>query len=264
MFHNVNVSRSGSPIKELFIANSSADITSGDSRLYNIGVFQCATTGMQSNRAILGELWIEYDISLKKPRLLPGVVTDDEGTFDQFQIYGGAAGQPNVVPATPFGTNTQTLILPASGSTLGGRLSGGIVVIADQLQNFVIPVLSGTTGYLKPTGETQNSVANSYYFPPGISAGNYLVCYSSLYAVAGTVTSVVIGTINCAHSVNQPSLNLDTVGLIANVSAGAVASLMFSVFVTVTAANAAINFVPTGTATGPTYADVFVMRLPNG
>lgn len=195
--------------------------------------------------------------------MLPGVIANIDGTIDHFQLNSAVdvVNQAGILPATPFGTATGALILPTANSTLGGRLSGGVVPTANQLQDFTIPVLTGNIGQLLPTGATQSSVANTYYFPKGVSTGNYLLSYSATYDVAGTVTSISSTGINSIYTVGSPSYNYNAFGSFANVGT-ATPAFMFNVNVTVTAADAYVTFANVGTATTPLSVDLYVFRLP--
>lgn len=53
MWHKVNCTRAGTPIKELY-CRPGALPANADQRLYDLGTFQVATGGMQSNQALIG------------------------------------------------------------------------------------------------------------------------------------------------------------------------------------------------------------------
>lgn len=54
MYHHVNCSRNNSPVKELYTRTQSSFSSTADRRLYDLGTFQIATTGMQSTQALIG------------------------------------------------------------------------------------------------------------------------------------------------------------------------------------------------------------------
>jgi len=92
-----------------------------DPRLYDIGLFQIATEGMQINGGIVGELWVEYDVVLKKARS-PAVTSgggDDpvpENSFIHVTEY-------------PYGTSSLSagFFGNAGGQILAGALSGASI-----------------------------------------------------------------------------------------------------------------------------------------
>lgn len=198
---------------------------------------------------------------MKKPRLIPGLRTDIDGVFDQFKVYGTnlANNATNVLPATGFGTDTDALRLPTPQSSLGGRLSPGIVPEADQMQNFKIPVLSGGV----PTGETQDSLANTYYFPQGISAGTYQLVYVARYTNGGTFGTAGLVPVNCILD-QAPGFNNNTSSTFNNGTAATVTQIISIANVEVTSANAYLTYAFVGAATVPISADLYVTRLPLG
>lgn len=257
MLHAVETKKSKTAIDHLFV-RTGAIPTGADARLYDLGSFQIAASGMQTSGFAIGELWVTYEIEFQKPRLLPGVDEPHlDGNVDHFNLTSNTA----VLPATPFGTDTGSLQLPSTGSTLGGRISRGIVTAANQLPNFQIPVLTGTAGSQTPTGAVQSSVANTYYFPQGVSSGRWMLQYTSLYGTQGTMTSATPTYINCAA---LTILNAGALGHQGNVSSGNTVANMVTIFVTVTAAYAAVSLTQVGGMSVPTYADLIVTELPFG
>lgn len=67
--HPVECARGQNPLNELYVRTGQPP-TGADIRLYDLGVFQIATQGMQAANINIGELWCSYEIELLKP-LLP-------------------------------------------------------------------------------------------------------------------------------------------------------------------------------------------------
>lgn len=65
LLHAVECDPSQRPAKVMYIR--SGPVSSGDLRLYDLGVFGFATQNQQSNAAGLGLLWVSYDVVLRKP-----------------------------------------------------------------------------------------------------------------------------------------------------------------------------------------------------
>jgi len=145
--------------------------------------------------------------------------------------------------------------------------TGGIVPAASlatqpspTLQNFNggVPVLTAAPGFL-PTGALGPSAANTYYFPPGVSGGNYMVTYNALWGVTGIPAALAITTIN---SVALNLFNNDTVNGQGNQSSANSLSTNTVFFITVTKANSSFTLIGSAGATTPTWADLIVTQLP--
>lgn len=74
--------------------NSSSSAVSQDARLYDMGKFQLATAGLPGTTgAVLGELWVSYDISLYKPEIVDTVLSSrvvNGGTTSAAAMFGSA------------------------------------------------------------------------------------------------------------------------------------------------------------------------------
>jgi len=127
MLHPVECAPGANPTKTLYIRTGAA---TGDLRLYDIGLFEYATQGMQSVYSV-GELWVSYDVILKKPRISPvatlGTVPQYAllqafplNTADATHIWGTTGLIPSVnstmtVPFTVGATTTGSLYLTNPG-----------------------------------------------------------------------------------------------------------------------------------------------------
>jgi len=69
ILHPVECERSQTPTDPLYVRLPTGLAIPGDSRLYDLGTFQLATQGMQTDGEVIGELWISYDIVFYKPVL---------------------------------------------------------------------------------------------------------------------------------------------------------------------------------------------------
>lgn len=265
--HPVECSKSQNPLGTFFV-RTTANPAGTDLRFYDLGLFQIASQGMQSNQTLIGELWVSYEIELRKPRILTGQPLGNEPAVDHFSLGAGAnqtglaTDLSTALPATPFGTNITNLMKPSPKSNLGGRLSGGIVPLASQT-DFFIPVLDGTG---TPTGANGASTANTYYFPPGISSGLYMMVYTALWGVAGAAANmapvVTNGTGVAAATV--AGFNNDTLSIQNNLAATTTTTTESTFFVQVTARNCKVVMTGTAGATTPTYVDWYVCLMPVG
>lgn len=269
MNHYVECAKSQTPVKELY-TRSGAVPAGADARLYDLGLFQIATAGQQTNGGQLGELWVSYTIELLKPRILPGTGGNfqSSGVTDHFQIYNLSVLTPGVLPATPFGTS-QTPLYPTSQSTLGGIVCGGICPAANFApqpeptgSNFVggIPQLNASG---QPTGVLGSSTANTYYFPPGITQGIYQLTYLADYSITGggvtssaTLTNLINANLIAAAGVADSQFTFNNV-FSSNLNYGISQTFFFNV----TAANASIELSFTATMNTPIFAEFFVSYI---
>lgn len=66
----IECDKSQNPFKVQYIRNG--DVTTGDLRMYDLCNFQIASVGSQQ-ASVVGELWLSYDIILRKPQLSSGL-----------------------------------------------------------------------------------------------------------------------------------------------------------------------------------------------
>lgn len=279
MLHGVECSPKHNTQRSYFVRTQSVP-TGQDIRLYDLGAFQIATVGMQSNGAACGELWISYEIELRKPRIQVGVAGDDDGNsnFDHIQVLTATNGTA-ITPAAPFGTSTTIPLYPTSQSTLGGMAAGGQVTAASfapqQLSptknNFAggVAVLTGATQVADPgsqtlsvpTGTLGAAFANTYYFPPGVSGGNFMLQYDAVYGTGGASWTPVFSFTNCGAAA---LLSTNTVAHVANTSSVVSTTAMTTCFIKIFGPNASVTITgSTGAYANPTYADLYVVQIPN-
>jgi hypothetical protein len=268
IIHAVECSKKQNPMGSYFVRTQAVPSTQ-DQRLYDIGVFQIASQGMQGSAAVaIGEIWVSYEIELRKPRIPVGVAGDDDGNsnFDHIAIFNANVATTGVTPATPFGNSTTVPLYPSSGSTLGGVATGGAATAASFAYQPNSPTKNNFQGGIPvlvagvPLGTLGPAAANTYYFPPGVSTGNFFVSYTAVYGTGGANWTPVFTAINC-KALNLMDAN--TLTGQANNSATTSTSAIFQFSITVTAANASFTFPgSTGAYANPTWADLFVVQIP--
>jgi len=112
MIHGIECLRAQTPVSELYIR--AFDVPSGrDIRLYDLGRFSIASTGMQGTSVNLGELWVTYDIdAFKAIEQVPGYLIP----YAQYQL--------NVASATaPLGTTQTVYPVPGGDDLIGLTLT---------------------------------------------------------------------------------------------------------------------------------------------
>lgn len=110
--HPIECKRSMTPVTELYVRTGPVP-DNADDRLYDLGLFQIATTGMQADSGVAGELWHTYEIELLKPKINPAEA--EPLLIDHFTFFGTVDG------TTPLGNVTDDG--RKAGSTLGGSLA---------------------------------------------------------------------------------------------------------------------------------------------
>lgn len=111
--HPIECAVGENPLRVLYTRTGA--IGTGDQRMYDLGLFQIATVGMQA-AAVIGELWCTYDIELLKPMLPSALgIYADHWTLDF----------ANVAATRPYG-NTPTL---SAGSNFGTTVSGNDLIV---------------------------------------------------------------------------------------------------------------------------------------
>jgi len=120
MIHPVECAPRSNAINNYFTRDSAVPAGS-DARLYDVGLFQYATQGMQSVYTV-GELWVSYHIMLKKPRITP--------TVSAYYAH---------ITSSPVST-------AATGSTLG--TAGGVLTSNSNLQGVTPYVVNPTNSFL--------------------------------------------------------------------------------------------------------------------
>jgi hypothetical protein len=117
------------PLKVLYVRQNSPDETDFDLRFYDYARFELATIGMSppsgpGESQFCGELWVNYEIELIKPRLRQPNIA-----LDHYELTPSAL--TGVALAKPFGTNTITKNLPIA--TVGNQKNNGVFRIGTRM-----------------------------------------------------------------------------------------------------------------------------------
>lgn len=202
--HPLECARDVSVLDELFVRN--VPLVGADLRFSDLGNFQIATVGMQAI-AVIGELWVTYDIELLKPKLP-----------DAFSSVGPAhyvfnTGTP--LKPVPAGTTpANTTLFGANGGALA-LLGTGVSPVSLNVNTitfnqigrylFIMNVKSSASVITTPvqTYGTNVTAANILY--------NSLIVFNDLLVpVAGTNSGVTTFMFSCdvANITNQNTLVL--------------------------------------------------------
>ncbi len=162
--HPIECARSQTVLSELYVRDYISD--GNDPRFYDLGRFVIATTGMQANTGVVGELWVTYEIEFLKPKIfnLPRL------SVDHYFTSTGVAG------ATPLGTaitlqsgsnlgstitlSTRTITLPATALNHEYEFSYAAFGTAAALVDFTVTIAGGTATMFY-AGAAASSISNT-------------------------------------------------------------------------------------------------------
>ncbi|QMW68978.1 capsid protein [Crucivirus-506] len=261
MYHAVECSKTQNPMSSYFVRTGTLS-SNQDARMYDIGLFQIATQGMQSTGTVIGELWVTYEVEMRKPRIQVGVAgsLDADANFDHFQIFNGNKLTVGVLPATPFGTAV-TPLLPTTASTLGGILCGGICPANSFTNSQFTPTKQNFIGGInQPDGTKGPSTASTYYFPPGATGGVFMIQYTAVYSTAGAGTPATVTPTNCTP---YNLFNNNTMARQGESPAGNTNSTVSTMYLQVTSGNAKFTVTAGAGPSVPIWADMMVAQIPS-
>lgn len=191
-YHAIECSRSQNVLPELYI-RSGAVPSGQDQKTYDLGNFQIASFGIQGTSVVLGELWLTYDIELRKP-----ISTSAQGLdvlSDHFKL--GTVSAAHVLGTTSSAVST---------SSLGGTISadGLTYSFPSYLQEgsyLCYYVVNGTAATIVAPMFTPSNASAQIIFlgdssseincPTGISSGIYSICF--VLNLTGMNASVTFG-----------------------------------------------------------------------
>lgn len=149
------------------------DNVTGDKRLYDIGSFQIAVQGCQSDEGVIGELWASFEICLYKPKF-------EQGSGSQTDMF-----------IMPYGYTPQNIgaVLSTGARTLGSSNPDGVTTFTSP------PQINGNLG------GTISTTQERYSFPPDITSGFYEVVYNCTItgSPTGITTPSFSGFQNCSR-----------------------------------------------------------------
>lgn len=157
----VECARFQNPLEELYIRTS--NVTNGDQRMYDMGLFQLATVGSQA-AAVVGELWVAYEVDLIRPKLV-NVGSENETCHFKFTATsGGYTGVPGTTELPASATNP-------FGNVIGATATTPQTTKPPEVGSAFAPILTQNTG----TG------VGTITMPSNISTGTFMF----LWTVAG-------------------------------------------------------------------------------
>jgi len=153
-YHPIESARGQTPVTELYV-RVGATPSAQDLRLYDLGVFNLATVGMQGNVGVIGELWVSFEVEFLKPKLISG---------PGLNLLGAK-----------YSSSTYSNLAPLLGSTIvydliGLTVSSGLTIVFPQYivdQSFYLYFSwhgSSTVTIASPLVTTTNGVLTTSWF----------------------------------------------------------------------------------------------------
>lgn len=205
ILHPIECKPSLTTVENLYVRTGA--VPSGqDIRLYDLGKFQIATTGIQGTSVNLGQLWVTYEIVALKPVLN----VNDGGFLTDFH-----SGETGITPTVLFGTDT----VLAQGSNAGTTISGQTISFNEALpgdQYLVVYQQAGSANIAGvPAPTLTYTQSNSVSFFQGFSASaaaapstgdmtTTLMMFASIVKMNSTLTAIPTMKIVYAAILDSP------------------------------------------------------------
>lgn len=118
--HGIECARNETPFPVLYC--SVFPPQSGDKKTFDLGNFQVATFGVNTNNVNLGELWVSYDITFYKKQIEAGqigltnptcFVVADTSTWTNTNVFGN---RPQIIGNLPFTVSGNVIYFPPTWS----------------------------------------------------------------------------------------------------------------------------------------------------
>jgi len=180
MAHAVECSRGGAPMSELYVRGPSGQNASGDIRMYDLGAFQIATTGMQGTSVNIGELWVSYCCELIKPKLCASL--------------GDAIASAHYFGTGPVAAAPMTSLAPVVSSAPDGR-----VLFSGDSIGLIIPTVDTV---LNVGGMTWHA-NRSLIFPTRLVEGQFMLTFLFVGTAVSDLGMTTTPTFYGCNAINQ-------------------------------------------------------------
>nr|UHS72084.1 MAG: hypothetical protein 2 [Tombusviridae sp.] len=185
----------------------SGDLPSTENVLaYDLGTTTVAVSGQQTAGTVLGDLWVTYEIELKKPKLTSATGEDANQTI--------LVGTPNAL--LPFGTaftvskSNMLGFVPTGNSITFGAGNPGYYLVTWTVLNFTsasaltLSAISNVQGIVQPDGAAQRSAIGSssalvstvYQVIDATKSWTVSCSAASLVATGSTTSQVIVSRFN--------------------------------------------------------------------
>lgn len=175
MIHGIECARNQTAVSELYVR--AFDIPFGaDPRLYDMGNFYIATTGMQGSNVNLGELWVSYDITLLKTiEQVPNYITP----VAEYSLYIPNVSSTSALGLSGLPTNPPVKIIDQIGLKFVRDSGSDLIYLPYNLQKgtvleFYYCILGNSTASVTPQVVSVSgglSAVGSYLAIPTVYVG---------------------------------------------------------------------------------------------
>ncbi|QMW68755.1 capsid protein [Crucivirus-275] len=192
LLHPIECLNSRTPVSQLYVRTGPVP-AGADERLYDLGVFQIATSDQQASTLNgLGQLWCSYEIGLFKPRLPSEDNFPSRVLSDHFQLAAFTNSFPLGTQTTPTSTSSlQGTIVASNRYIFPPRIVDGNYLVVINWRG-ATPV---TAGYPTITGVNGSTI-------PNLWLGN----------TAASATSPISGTVTITQMMMSFIVNVNGVG----------------------------------------------------
>jgi hypothetical protein len=224
--HPVECARRMNVLDNLYLRT--ADVSGTDIRLYDMGNFQYATEGMQSAYTV-GELWVSYDVTFRKPRIpitsLPSTsglyanikespsLTADPSNF--FGTGGGGTVSDTTMTAADFDVQPSYLTIKKAGQYRANAMwnnstSTSALTITVGTNFAWDTVLTDSTQFANETGAATAGQSTRCFFvtADGTTAANRIG-----YSVSGTLAGQTNLLLTKVSSLTASTVTTSTAGV---------------------------------------------------
>lgn len=203
--HAIECDPKENPFQIQYVRNSSTAELGEDLKMYDLGIFTIATTGIQGSAVNLGELWVSYEVELKKPQL-----SENSSIGAAHFITNGTLNTTN-----PIGSTAPTVQFDNIDLTLVAGTTKTIAFPAGFFGNVSITLVYGSSVTAFNGGGTPTYTANvsAWLVYRGTAAfnGNY---------TAGSGTATVTYFFTISSSTYAPTITLPVLGTMTGATVG--------------------------------------------
>lgn len=213
IIHAIECAQADRPTKCLYVrdSNTVGDVAE-DARLYDLGIFQLATVGLPGTvGSVLGELWVSYDISLKKPiisvsaALLPN---------ERVQVANTSSMANAVHVATGFSGETNGLIQTNATGVLPSAVVKWVSTVPSDRNTFQI-LKAGTfsiAGKMQANGTiTPDSITAMVFTSPAVKNCGATWANSNNYSAFSQQVVVPIEAIGSEFTVDFGTVGVSAI-----------------------------------------------------
>lgn len=247
MIHQVETKKSQNVQGEYYV-RVEAPPANTDIRMYDLGKVQVATVGSQANFNIIGEIWISYEVELRKPKIPADPIVDAAHFVLPAATVTGET--PAIIAGTNAPSGQATVPAGSGGPPLGGWLpTPGSTMTGARFNRNV--ALFGGASYIQ-FGTFSRGLYLVFGSFPFVTPGSQGVWTITAQSGCQLGNGFANGTVPAAFEVDAATITAATINL--------------AFIVNVTAPNAIVSLTNTSNQAGgySVAADIYITELSDG